>query len=574
MEVMKIQFEADTRRLNAMVAAMERDREPFFEYWRDIANLTRPMRPRFLREQRESKRIKRQGHIIDPTMQQASIVLRSGMMSGVSSPARPWTRLTVPDPDLAGFWPVKDWLYTVNDRMLSVFLKSNLYRVLPELYSDVGDFATGCMIAERDFGSVTRFTSVPIGSYMIALDARSLPAVFVRDFTMTVRQIIHKFGRENPSYSGSLMAAISNNRTEQEFQIIHIVEPNDDYKPQSGLAPFKKFSSVYAERGQLSSSGGKVISRSGMDIFRVMAPRWSVTEGDVYGTDCPGMMSIGGAKALQLMERRKAQAIEHKVKPNVIVPPSMRNQAVNFLPGGENYDVSQDAKAGLRPTFQVNMDIRELKDDEDEKRRWIQKAYHADLFMSITSMDRRDRTTRAEIEARVQEQLMAVGPVLEGLNDELFDPLIDIVFADMKEAGLLPEAPPELHGVELNVEYISIMHQAQKAVTLGVLERGAGFVLDLFAATQREEILDKIDWDMVVDEYHDASGSNPRILVPTEVANQVRADRAQAVAAERQRQNAIEGVKATKDLASAKLNQGSALDELVSQANAGQMLPA
>ena len=39
-----------------------------------------------------------------------------------------------------------------------------------------------------------RAYSYPIGSYFVSLDARGLPAVFCRDLTMTVRQLVEQFG--------------------------------------------------------------------------------------------------------------------------------------------------------------------------------------------------------------------------------------------------------------------------------------------------------------------------------------------------------------------------------------------
>ena len=48
---------------------------------------------------------RRNSKIIDPTASLASSVLSSGMMSGITSPARPWFRLATPDPDLMDYGP-------------------------------------------------------------------------------------------------------------------------------------------------------------------------------------------------------------------------------------------------------------------------------------------------------------------------------------------------------------------------------------------------------------------------------------------------------------------------------------
>ena len=61
--------------------------------------------------------------------------------------------------------------------------------------------------------------------------------------------------------------------------------------------------------------------------------------------------------------------------------------------------------------------------------------------------------------------------MLERTNDELRDPLIDRVYAIMERAGLIPDPPPELQGVDLRVEYISLMSQAQKLVGVVAQDR-------------------------------------------------------------------------------------------------------
>lgn len=106
------------------------------------------------------------------------------------------------------------------------------------------------------------------------------------------------------------------------------------YKPNNPLSKFKKYASVYYERG-ITNAGmnyleqadeNRFLSQSGFDFFPVMAPRWEVTGEDAYGTDCPGMVAIGDIKQLQVGEKMSAQAIEKMVKPPMIAPVSLKNQ--------------------------------------------------------------------------------------------------------------------------------------------------------------------------------------------------------------------------------------------------------
>src|SRR5690606_11748676 len=114
---------------------------------RDLASHIRPTRERFTITD-ANRGDRRNQKIIDSTATIASRTARAGMMGGITSPARPWKRLKTPDPNLMDYGSVRSWLHTVDQRMDTVFLGSNLYNSLPIVYGDVLDFATAAMMVE------------------------------------------------------------------------------------------------------------------------------------------------------------------------------------------------------------------------------------------------------------------------------------------------------------------------------------------------------------------------------------------------------------------------------------------
>ena len=106
--------------------------------------------------------------------------------------------------------------------------------------------------------------------------------------------------------------------------------------------------------------------------------------------------------------------------------------------------------------------------------------------------------------------MQQLGAVLEALNDELLDPLLDLLFDINLEAGLIPPPPPELQGRELKPEYISIMAAAQKLLSTTGLERVASFVANL--GQHDPSALDKLDMDVLIDEYAEALGVPPGVI--------------------------------------------------------------
>jgi hypothetical protein len=574
--------------LELLRAQLDNERSSFIQHWRDISDHVLPRRSRFTLSD-VNKGDKRNQKIIDSTATLAARTLSSGMMSGVTSPARPWFRLTTPDPDMAEYGPVKEWLYLVSQRMSTSFLRSNIYNILPIVYKDLGVFGTAPMAIEEDFGGdIFTCQSFPVGSYMIAKDYKGKVNTFMREFRMTVRQVVDQFGvRVNGKYdwsnfSETVKSLYERGHYEQWVDVVHCIRPNPEWDPNKLASKHKKFSSCYYERGSQGTSssvdvqhiGGldseKFLSEKGYDYFPILCPRWETTGEDVYGTDCPAMTALGDIKQLQTGERRILQAVEKMVNPPMVAPTSMRNQKVSILPGDITFGDVREGAGGFRAAHQVDLRINEMEMKQDQVRDRIRRAFFEDLFLMLASSNRSQITAR-EIEERHEEKLLALGPVLEQLNQDLLDPLIDIVFDIHMKQGLIPPPPEELQGSDLKVEYISIMAQAQKMIGIGGVERFTGFVGQLAAVNP--QVLDKIDFDQAVDVYADMTSIPPSLVKTDDDVEGVRAERAQAEAQAQKMAMIQQGAMAAKDLSAAKTDEDNALTSIARSATAGNLVP-
>lgn len=565
---------------------LESERSSFLSHWRDLGDHIFPRRPRFTVSETNKGERKNQ-KIIDSTATLAARTLRSGMMSGVTSPARPWFRLSVPDPQYTESSQIKDWLHVVTERMSSVFLKSNLYNVLPTVYGDMGIFGTAAMMVEEDMENVLHFYAFPIGSYMIATNDKGRVNVFVREFRMTVRQLVLRFGEKDragdimwENFSTSVKNLYDRGQMETWIDIYHVIEPNPEFDDQKVESKFKKFRSCYYEKGSSSGSQGtyvlangnedRALREKGYDYFPVFCPRWETTGEDSYGTECPGMIALGDVRALQAMQKRKAQAIEKMVNPPMVGPTSMKNSRASLLPGDLTYADVREGQQGFRPIHEVRPDIQALIMDIQEYQGRIRKALYEDLFLMLANSDRRE-ITATEISERKEEKLLALGPVLEQLNQDLLDPLIDVAYIIMERQGLIPPPPPEIEGVQLKVEYVSIMAQAQKLAGIATIERFAGFGQNLLAVSP--ESADKIDFDQMLDVYGDRLSLQPGIIRSDDKVAAMRDARAKAQQQQQVAETIQQGASAMKDLSGASMEGDNALTRLISNANAGSMIP-
>jgi hypothetical protein len=576
-------------KLELLRAQLEIERSSFLSHWRELGDFILPRRPRFDITD-VNKGDKRNQKIYDSTASLASRTLRSGMMAGVTSPARPWFRLTTSDPEMAESGAVKKWLSTVQERMQTSFLRSNIYNVLPTMYGDLGTFGTAPIFIEEDFKNVMRGTSFPIGSYTIAKDYRGVVNTFVREFRMTVRQIVDQFGvKVNNEYkwdnfSDTVKSLYNSGHYEQWVDVVHVVYPNDEYIPERLEAKYKKYASCYYERGSYGASGstnidtqhiggidnGKFLRESGYDYFPVLCPRWETTGEDVYGTDCPGMTALPDIKQLQTGEKRVAQAIEKMINPPMVAPTSLKNAKVSILPGDITYADARDGQVGLRTAHEVSLSINEMENKQSQVRQRIQRAYYEDLFLMLAN-DTRSNITAREIEERHEEKLLALGPVLEQLNQDLLDPLIDLAFDLHVKQGFIPPPPDELQGKDLKVEYISIMAQAQKLVGIAGVERFTSYVGNLAAVNPN--ILDKVDFDQAVDVYADMTSVPPSMVRTDEDVAVMRQQKAHAEQMQQRMNMMQQGAAVAKDLSGASLEGDNALTKLAEQARAGSLVP-
>jgi hypothetical protein len=538
-------------------ASMKQERQSYEPQWREISDYIAPRRGRFLVNDTNDGK-KRYNNIIDNTAVRANRTLAAGMMAGITSPARPWFRLATPDPQLMEFGPVRRYLHFVERLMREVFNQSNFYNCVHSTYVELGAFCTGALILDEDFEDVIRGYPLTVGEYALGLSERMEVNALSREYRLSVWQVVARFGLER--CSRHVRDLYAKGHYDQWVDCLHLIYPNPRYE-EGRLGPQGfPYSSVYLEAQRAEPAGAVFLREAGYREFPVLAPRWDVRGGDIYGIG-PGMEALGDAKQLQVQQRRKSQGIDKLVSPPMVAPSMLANQPSSTLPGGVTYVDAVNAQAGFRPAYQVDPKLGELRLDMADVQLRIKETFYEDLFRMVTEMDRRQITAR-EIDERHEEKLLMLGPVLERLHNELLDKVIDRTFAVMSRANLLPEAPRELQGQALKVEYISILAQAQRAIGVGGIERLTGYALSL--AQAKPDVLDKLDFDQAIDEYAEMLGTPPDLVLADDVVEKRRAARAQAEAEAVKAQQAQMAADSAAKLGQAQLNDGStALDRLI-----------
>lgn len=497
-------------------SALKNERSSWDPHWMEISENLLPRSGRFSRT-KNNDGTKKHRKIIDSTGTRALRTLAAGLMAGMTSPARPWFRLDLTGSDSGDSYDVRDWCSDVTDLMRRIFHRSNLYRALHMIYEELGAYGTGVMLVLPDYDDIIRCYPLTAGEYAISTNYRGEVDTLYREFDMTVAQLVGEFGIDN--VSDTVRNAHQSGNLDQWITVIHAIEPRKNYNTTKADSINMPFRSCYVESG---AQDGKYLRESGFKRFPALAPRWATSGGDIYGNG-PGMEALGDIKQLIHEQLRKGQGIDYKTNPPLQVPSGLKNRELDMLPGGITYVDINAPSGGIRSAFEVNLDLSHLLADINDVRMRINGAFYADLFlMMANSTD--PRMTATEVAERHEEKLLMLGPVLERLHNELLDPLIELTFSYMEDAGLLPPPPQSLQGSEINVEFVSMLAQAQRAIGVNSIDR---FISTLVNVSQaKPEILDRINADALADKLQDHLGVDPDLLVSKEEADAIRQARA------------------------------------------------
>ena len=541
----KLRTQCESRLLGLRV-----NRYSWWVHARELANYILPRRYKWLiTPNMQNRGSPINNYILDSTGTLAARNLSSGMMSGVSSPSRPWIKLKINRIDSTQTSPISLWLAEAERMMNLVLHESNFYNSIAIVYFDLVVFGTAVMLVYEDFDDVIHCFNPCFGEYYVDNDGGMNPCILYREFTMTISQVVDEFEYENCPSNIQQQYDLAGAQLTREVIIAHAIEPNTDAR-KYGVSERFKYREVYWVWGQSSTTqnaGPAVreafLRKRGFHERPHIIVRWDLVSNDAYGRS-PGMDALPDIKQLQQEVRRKAQAIDKHVNPPMVADVQLKNQPASMLPGGVTYVTglaSGAGKVGFAPAYTINPDIRGMVEDLNEVRERIKETFFNNLFQTISQFETRSNVSATEIDARRAESLVMLGPVLERIEYELLSPIVERVFAIMSRAGILPPAPPAVQGQPINVEFVSMLATSQAAAATGGIERLLQIAGGLVAVDPA--VMDNIDIDYALDKYSALMNNDPKIIrSPAELA-QIRQQRQQDQAAQQQAQQADQAQK-------------------------------
>lgn len=509
------------------LTSLQEVRKSYEPDWEEIGRLCSPNRVEVSSKQGINPNITRGRRRANTTSQdsasaEAVRTLVQGMATGLSNPARPWFKLTTRDPDLRDFQPVKEWLGYVEGAIYALFAKTNYYDTTKVQYADLGPMGVGATVAVEHpvYGAV--FHHAPVGTYWLGLDDGLRLSCFARRVNPTVYQLYQWVNGDTKKLSNTTVTAYDRGEYQTRVPCVHIIDRNADAKGNRRSPKITKpWRSIRWEEGQNDKS--ILLTESGFDSQPVTAPRWETLGDSVYCDTGPGYLALPTMRELQLTARRAGRAMDNMVKPALAVPSGLSRTQISLDPGTINYFDAAGANTGIKPILTLDpRSLEYIRAERNEQRDEVRRLFYADLFMAISQMEGIQPKNEQELFFRNEEKLTQLGPVVDRVNIEKLEVDIERAFTILKNLGQLPPIPDELKGKPLEVEFISILAQAQKQTNSLSIERAARFVGFLIGAFPEAQI--KFDAEQAIDEFAAASGVTPTIIRSDEVVAQMKAE--------------------------------------------------
>lgn len=461
--------------------------------------------------------------LFDSTAIRANQTLANGMLSWMTPHESRWFAYDAPD-EMQGNDDADQYFKKCTEIAHAFLAKSNFYNEIHEGYLNRGAFGTALLYVEEGKTSPLLFQSWNVGTFAIAENDEGIVDTVFREFELTARNAVAKFGEENVS-PGLLKDSQEEKEKDKKHTFVHAIYPRDpgEIDPRKLDGENMPIASVYIEK-----KSRKLVKVSGYREMPAFVTRYLKWGDSVYGWS-PSWMALPDARQLNFIEKNMDALAELAAFPRFLFPSGFEGD-VDVRAGGVTYYDEHNPNAIPREwATQGRYDIG--KDRADIKREAIEKAYHVDLFRMFAQLDK--QMTAREVAERSSEKLIQFSPTFARMTTELYNPLLQRVWALLQRAGVFPPPPESVILQDDNGFFLpepKVSYSSRIALAIKSLENSAfARTMELMApiAQMRPDILDNYDFDRIARDGARNDGLPAEWLVDSDIVAEIRAARAQ-----------------------------------------------
>jgi len=509
--------------------------------WQEIATFILPKRADVVLGRTPGQN--RLERVFDSTAILSNIILAASMQGSLVSSSVRWFNLAIRDVELPQSHQLRLLLDECASQMYAAIQQSNYASESSEMCLDLGAFGLGGIFVEENdpipgqIFSGLRHTAIHPGEFCISESADGYVDTVYRTIKMPVKAAFRRWGK---ALSEATLKKLEKPTTAAEnIEILHVVTPNDYQSKRAAKWPIY---SCYIEREQRHR-----IEESGYAEMPFMVPRWSKNSGEVYGFG-PGHVALHDTKTLNKAVELKLRAWALVVNPPIKVRDQGVIGTVKLNPLGLTHVRDMDA---IAPLWEIGgrLDIADI--EEDKLRTQIRRVFYSDQLQ----LQEGPQMTAYEVQVRYELMQRVLGPTLGRLEVEWLNPYIERVFWIMlrrsKRDSPFRRVAEMLKamGKPLDIEYEGPLARAQRLQESVALQRF--FQIALPIAESAPQVMDKVNFDAVLDIHAFATGIPARALNPPEIVQALRDGREQAQNEMNERQKTQEAVRFAGEAANA-----------------------
>ena len=476
---------------------LESERSTWASYWQDLASFCLPQKA-FITSKKEGGQTPSMEKIFDNTAIRSLKIMSAGFHSHLTNPSSKWFEMDIKNRKLMEDKAVKIWLKDVEDEIFSTLNSSNFDAVMQEFYQDNGCFGTGAIFEEEDLKDRVRFTMLPLGEIYIEEDAQGRVNRIYRKFTYTALQAHERWGNDAGE---SVKKAMEEKKYSKLIEILHWIIPRD-----KRVAGKEDNLNMAYESKWVEIKSAHLIFESGFDEFPVAVGRFMKKTGEKWGYS-PAMDVLADIRMINAEKKTLIRAAMKIVDPPGSIPSRGFMMPLNMNPSGLNYrnpQTEKDAYQAMETKGNIPIGFEMIRDVKES----IEEGFFVPLFKAFSQITK--QMTIPEVQRRIAENMVLLGPVVGRHTQEVLDPIIIRTFNILFKNGHFPPAPAVLAGQEFDVVYISQLAKAQRASEILSLEKTLATVAEISQLVP--SVLDKIDTDKAVDIIAEINGTNPELI--------------------------------------------------------------
>lgn len=453
----------------------------------------------------------------------------SGMTSGMTPRNISWFKPGFSDPNLMEASGARLWLDELDRIMKDALAEGGFYQAIQNFNLDL--LWAGCALLYVETGSETilNVTCCQPGSFMVQTDSLGRLEAVARRLQFSLKEAAELFGKEKLSPKSQ---ALLQKTPLAKITVHHLVSPipKNEIREEGFTCQ-----SLYWEDGARDD----FLRKSGFHEMPFFFTRWN-DGATSYGTG-PGDMCLTDARQIDTLERIKLSGLGKLVDPPVSAPMALKD-SLDLTTGAVNFTHERELVTPILDLSPYASSMRNLMDEINIVAQRLEHGLMAAIFSSMPLDQRPSGMSATEFLERKRETLQQLGPVISAYEPNVLTPLLFRVANCLDRAGLCPPLPRQLQAqnVFMKMDFISPMSNALRQTGAETTRAIFQDIALMFQATRREEILDKIDLDQVIDELATGIGAPGSIIRSDEDVNNIRLQRQQAMQQQQQLQAGLQ----------------------------------